>query len=349
MPICFDLEELRKQEGCKVYLETGMYNPDDHTISLHQALKGDFAKVYSIELRQDFVNKALAMLTKEVESQRLHIIHDDSNFLRNYIANNSDFTSDKCLFYLDAHIDGCFVQSGNKHSINRCPVFEELKAIKELPRNDHVICIDDVRILRSNYPWYEGSYGDIDFFQEVKQQLLQINPNYSFKLLTGYEPYDVLCAYVNPDPDHIKNMVLQTRNNLAVCSTAQEHRDCAYKAVRYLRMHEAIEECLEFLEIELNYDKDLDVLHNIMHAVTDKKLRVKILSLGLNVPYNPKNDWCAWRLYDDLSIESYYQDQKTTCYRAYQILVDNNKFPDAHKDRITYNANFCKPPTTTQS
>jgi hypothetical protein len=72
----------------------------------------------------------------------------------------------------------------------------QLAAIENLERKDHVILIDDLRIIRCAFPWGETSYGNIDFLQQIQRSILSINPKYKFSTLDGYIADDVLLAYV---------------------------------------------------------------------------------------------------------------------------------------------------------
>ena len=78
----------------------------------------------------------------------------------------------------------------------KCPLFEELSAIGNLERKDNVILIDDLRILRREYPWNETSYGNINFLQYIINKILSINKNYKFSTLNGHINNDVLIAYI---------------------------------------------------------------------------------------------------------------------------------------------------------
>ena len=103
-----------------------------------------------------------------------------------------DDFNNKTMFFLDAHVD-----NGNIHNYKyRCPLFEELKAIKSLERKDNIILIDDLRIIKGVFPWGERNYGNIDFLQQIKNNILSINENYKFSTLNGHIKDDVLLAYI---------------------------------------------------------------------------------------------------------------------------------------------------------
>lgn len=190
MPIAFDLKKIREQHACEVYLETGLYDPRID-VSCKKALRCNFDRVYCIEIREDWVLLGNQILDEYIRDGRLRLIHDDSTNLANHMVNNPDFTK-KTLFFLDAHVDNSNIHNYTK----RCPLFQELTAIKQLPRNDNVIMIDDMRIVSLPFPWGETSYGNIDFLDSIKSLILDINPDYKFTYLDGHVSNDVLMAYV---------------------------------------------------------------------------------------------------------------------------------------------------------
>lgn len=191
MPISFDLEFIRNKHNCEIYFETGLYDPQCQDISLYKALQCNFTKLYSIEIRKDFVDLANVLMKNDIDTNRLTLINDDSVNFSKYIIGNDDFKK-KTLFFLDAHVDN----SNIKNFTMFCPVINELLAIKKLERNDHVILIDDVRILNQPFPWNEYQFGDIDWIQTIKNIILSINCNYKFEYLEGHILKDVLMAYV---------------------------------------------------------------------------------------------------------------------------------------------------------
>jgi len=190
MPISFDLDELRQRYDCKVYLETGMWDPRGE-VSLRKALRCSFDKVYCIELRDDWVALGNQVFNEDVQCNRLRIIHDDSVNLYKHIGSNPDF-SQRSMFFLDAHVDNSNIQNYQK----KCPLFDELEAIKQISRNDNIIMVDDLRIITQPFPWGETIYGNIDFLKVIKEKILEINPEYKFMYLDGQIPNDVLLAYI---------------------------------------------------------------------------------------------------------------------------------------------------------
>lgn len=191
MPINFDLEELRNDFDCVNYFETGLFDPR-LDVSCRKALNSNFEKVYSLELRKDWIDLGKEEFKDDIKSGVLTLINDDSNNLGQYL-NNEDF-SGRTFFFLDAHVDKKDMAKLNFS--NKCPLLNELAAIKELDRKDHIICVDDVRILKRPFPWGEKSYGNIDFIENIKRVVLSIDENYKFKYLDGHKKDDVLMAYM---------------------------------------------------------------------------------------------------------------------------------------------------------
>lgn len=189
MPINFDLEKLRKEHNCSNYFETGLWDPRDD-VSSKKALSCGFENVFCIEIRKDWVDMGYNIFKEDIEKGRYNLILDDSTNMKNYI-NNIVFKN-KTIFFLDAHVDNTNIINYKK----KCPLFDELEAIKSLDRKDNIILIDDLRIITTPYPWGEDSYGNINFLQEIMQKILTINPNYKFTTLNGYVENDVLLAYI---------------------------------------------------------------------------------------------------------------------------------------------------------
>ena len=68
MPMNFNLEELRNEYDCSVYLETGLYYATKDIASINQAIKSNFNRIFSIELRKDLVNIGNNILQEQVKT-----------------------------------------------------------------------------------------------------------------------------------------------------------------------------------------------------------------------------------------------------------------------------------------
>jgi beta-1,4-mannosyl-glycoprotein beta-1,4-N-acetylglucosaminyltransferase len=189
MPINFNLEEIRKQHGCSIYFETGLYDSRED-ISIKKAIDSNFKKIYSVELKKEWYDIGQQIFEKDIKDGRVHLINDDSNHINKYLT-HKDFTN-KTLFFLDAHFNG-----ENTNPTKKCPLINELLAIKNLPRKDNIILVDDLRLIRNPFPWGETSYGNINFLTKIKEIILEINPNYKFTTLNGHIDDDVLLAYTS--------------------------------------------------------------------------------------------------------------------------------------------------------
>lgn len=189
MPIKFDLEKIRQTHNCMNYFETGLYDAR-HNVSSKQALKCNFDKVFCIEIRKDWVEIGQETFKEDIQKGRYNLYLDDSTNMKKYLT--SDDFKNKTMFFLDAHVDNDNIHNYKK----KCPLFEELSAIANLERKDHIILIDDLRIIKGVFPWGERSYGNINFLEQIKNKILSINENYKFSTLNGHIENDVLIAYV---------------------------------------------------------------------------------------------------------------------------------------------------------
>jgi hypothetical protein len=189
MPISFDLEDLRTKHNCVNYFETGLWDPRSN-VSSKLALSCGFDKVYCIEIRKDWVELGNDVFKQDIVTGKYNLYLDDSTNMKKYLM--TDNFMQKTMFFLDAHVD-----NGNIHNYKRrCPLFDELEAIKSIKRKDNVILIDDLRIIKNSFPWGETSYGNIDFLQQIKNTILTINKDYKFDTLNGHIENDVLLAYI---------------------------------------------------------------------------------------------------------------------------------------------------------
>ena len=187
MTLGFDLSSIQKQNNCETYFETGLGYCDIEDVSLKQALKCDFNKCFSLEIDERFTKKGEKVFENEISEGRCKLITDDSTNLKKYLTDIQGRT----LFFLDAHIQ---TDMGDKSNYKRiCPLLEELQAISTLEKKDHIICIDDLRII-TGCKW--GDHGDVeDLLSMIKKKVLEINSDYKFGRLDGHIAEDVLYCY----------------------------------------------------------------------------------------------------------------------------------------------------------
>lgn len=187
MPLAFSLEALRAAHGCSVYVETGLWDCA-YNVSVKNALRADFAKVVSIELHAKWVEKARRLLSPFMDRGRLEVIQGDSATVDLAALVPADA---RAVFFLDAHLDANIPEA--EAATRPCPLLEELASIKTHARNDHVILVDDVRLLKQPRPWGDSMTNALDAITEA---IREINPAYVISFLDGYVKGDVLCATI---------------------------------------------------------------------------------------------------------------------------------------------------------
>lgn len=130
------------------------------------------------------------LISSEINKNRCNIFCDDSVNLYKYIQD--DNFKNKTIFFFDAHVDNDII----KNYKTKCSLFYELNALKEINRKDNIICIDDLRILKNKNPWGENNINNINYIDEIKKNILEINSEYKFSTLDGIIKDDVLLAYI---------------------------------------------------------------------------------------------------------------------------------------------------------
>ena len=144
MPIKFPIEVIKKEHNCINYLETGLYNANDKTISCRKALACNFNHVFSIELNEEYINIGKKIFNNYIKNNKLTLIYDNSKNLLKYLNLYKGHFKEKTIFFLDAHIGKGWSKD------KEWPLFDELEAIKSLERNDNIILIDNFIIIFKN-------------------------------------------------------------------------------------------------------------------------------------------------------------------------------------------------------
>jgi hypothetical protein len=158
------------------FLETGTANGD----CVKLALEVGFEKIFSIELDELLQNENIQKYQFFINEGKINLVTGDSLWEMSNIIPSLDKPT---TFWLDAHQD--FGPKGTK----RCPLYEELSAIKYSNIKTHTILIDDMRML--GQWWGEGISID-----ELKNKILEINSDYKFTFEDGFTPNDILVAYL---------------------------------------------------------------------------------------------------------------------------------------------------------
>lgn len=153
------LKRLAKEFNCDTLIETGTYN--GKTVHF---LRKRFKKIMSVEVYKPCYDEAIK---RTFGCINIELFYGDS---RQLLPEMIDKIEGKCLFWLDGHFSG----QGTGMAESECPVLEELSAIKNAKRNDHLILIDDAREFKGK--------NDYPALFEVIKALYFINANYSIEI-----------------------------------------------------------------------------------------------------------------------------------------------------------------------
>jgi hypothetical protein len=161
------------------FVETGTYEGG----GVKQALKANcFKAIYSIEAHFPAFRNCKQYFA---HNKNVHLFHGDS---QNGLWNMIKHLNGTITFWLDAHIFPP-VNDGRKNA----PLLEELDQIKRHHIKTHTILIDDLSCCGS----LAFDYLTLD---DLKNKILEINPNYTFELLAGGDADEVanniLLAYI---------------------------------------------------------------------------------------------------------------------------------------------------------
>ena len=133
------IKEYKDKYNYEVLVETGTFLGD-----MVEAQKKRFRQIYSIELGVDLFNKAVKRFKKD---KNITIIQGDSGKVLPKILLE---INEPAIFWLDGHYSASITAKGEKE----CPIFEEIDAILNNPKFNHVLLIDDARcfIGKGDYP-----------------------------------------------------------------------------------------------------------------------------------------------------------------------------------------------------
>jgi len=160
------------------FIETGSSNGD----GIDAALRYGYQTVHSIELSELYYGRCVERFKHR--KRRVHLYLGDSRMVLPEIL---AVINERCTFWLDAHYCG-EPSSGNFEDIS---LMDELKIIGQHHIKNHVIMIDDIRLVRDkNSEWSKFPYtlSDIEGF------IRSINPNYKIIYRHGTARNDILVA-----------------------------------------------------------------------------------------------------------------------------------------------------------
>ena len=133
------IQEYQKKSQYTVLVETGTYMG-----YMVEAQKKKFKKIISIELGIDLFNKAIKKFKND---KNVTIVHGDSGEVLPKILLK---INEPAIFWLDGHYSGGITARGETD----CPIFEELDAIFNSKKLNHIFLIDDARLFtgQEDYP-----------------------------------------------------------------------------------------------------------------------------------------------------------------------------------------------------
>lgn len=161
------IQELAKQYGCTVLVETGTYRGD-----MMEAQKKHFEQLYSIELSKDFHAKAKQRFQNDTH---INLLQGDSGSVLPKLAPKIDGIA---LFWLDGHY------CGGKTALSaiECPIYAEMESVFKTGKK-HVMLIDDARLFvgEHDYPTIPELTAFVaktnpDYQVEVKDDLIRVFP-----------------------------------------------------------------------------------------------------------------------------------------------------------------------------
>ncbi len=153
-----------------VFIETGTYL--GYTTQVAAEL--GFKKIYTIELAKNYydISKAKLSVFPQIEC-----IFGDSQVELSKIL---DRLNEKAVFWLDGHFSGGDTGRG----IDAVPLYKELEIIQTHHIKNHVLLIDDIRLLGNE--WRTLS------LDGIKERCLAINKDYKFTFENGHVHNDIL-------------------------------------------------------------------------------------------------------------------------------------------------------------
>lgn len=156
-----------------VLIETGSGDGD----GIQCAIDAGFETVYSLEKSKELYQYCKARFLNNI---KVCCYHGDS---RDKLPNLISHIPTTITFWLDAHYSkGKTLGEGDN------PILDELFIISKHRLNNHNILIDDMRYFGNPY------FGVTE--EQVRNELMKINPNYTIEYRDGFCRDDVLVAYL---------------------------------------------------------------------------------------------------------------------------------------------------------
>lgn len=159
-----------------VFVETGTLQGE----GVKSALFAGFTEIHSIELAEKHYLYSKDLLKYQ---NNIHLYHGDSQSVLQGILDGIEST---ITFWLDAHYSG----GDTAFKDVLYPLMKELEIIGKHKIKNHTIIIDDLRLLRPEFP--SVGFG----IDQIKAKILEINPEYQFYTTDGHVADDILVAEI---------------------------------------------------------------------------------------------------------------------------------------------------------
>lgn len=174
----------RRHNSNPIFIETGSYAGD----GIKNAIFAGYPTIHSIELTDKYYHFCKSYFKY---NPNINLYHGDSLVELPKILKK---INQPCTFWLDAHYSG-----GDTNFVNSLtPLMKELEIVKNHHIKEHTILIDDLREWSRDFPAI--GFG----IEDIKNKILEINPNYVFSVADGYVAGDILVAEISrPKPINI--------------------------------------------------------------------------------------------------------------------------------------------------
>jgi len=187
------LKRIKQETGCTAYYETGVNTGE----SFLRALGLGFDRLIGIEINSHWTYRMRCMLRPLTDIDQVHVICGDSAIIQPKMVEDI-LDGRQAVFFLDAHLDSG-LDSALAMPKATCPLEHEMNMISKLSRKDHVILIDDLRILtdESHGAWQTDEYdvpSDRFPMEKIEGLVRSVNPDYKMIRVTGDDrfPNDML-------------------------------------------------------------------------------------------------------------------------------------------------------------
>ena len=177
------LDVLKKYAYNKIYIETGTGAGESVVI----ALAAGFERIITIEATPRMFELACKRFAND---DKVLCVLGDSGVVLPEIIRSID---EPITFFIDAHWS--VGEPELPEGVKKCPVLDDLIAIRNHRIKTHTILIDDTRYFRylKAVPWGDIKIGDI------MQILIQTNPGYHISFEPGVVPSDILVATIKEE------------------------------------------------------------------------------------------------------------------------------------------------------